>query len=183
MGFRMFIGFLLSTALFLITAVSQNRSASSAMRSRLSSHIFDLALIREAFAFQTGYIVQQDFRSINQDQYSLDLIQLLQPSSGGEVGPAVFPLIRMEPGDRDLWLLRDVLQQNRLPPVQFRLGVLVQLHLLVGQTSRLRDSPCVADEGSEGAEDGGPLCNGHSRVSGGGGMGQVEHIVIFPAHA
>ena len=105
MVFRMFIGFLLSSALFLITAVSQNGSASSAMRSRLSSYIFDLALLLEAFAFQAGYIVQQDLGPVCQNQHPLDLIQLLQPPRDSKVGPAVFPLIRLEPGDRNLWLL------------------------------------------------------------------------------
>ena len=143
------------------------------MRSRFSSYIFDLVLILEAFTFQAGYIVQRDLGPICQNQHPLDLIQLLQPPGSREVSPPVLPLIRLEPGNRDFRLFRNMLQQNRLPPVQFRLGVLVQLHLLVRQAGRLRDGPCVAGEGGEGAEDGGPVADGHPGVPLGGGMRKI----------
>ena len=108
-----------------------------------------LPLASEAIAFNADHIAQRDFRPVRQDQHPLDRVQLFQPSGGGEIGPAVLPLIRLKPGDRNLWLFHNVLQQNRLPPVQLRFGILVQFYLLVRQPGSLRNGPCVAGESGD----------------------------------
>ncbi len=41
----------------------------------------------------------------------------------------------------------------------------------------------MAGESGEGAEDGGPVANGHPGVLFRCGMGQMDDVIIFPAHA
>ena len=137
----------------------------------------------EDAALQGHHILQRDLRPVCQNQEPFQFPELLQPAGGGQVGPSVLFFIRLEPGNCDLWLLVYVLQQNRLFSVQLRPGVLVQLHPSLRQPCSLRDGGPVAAQGGEGAEDGGPVADGHPGVPLGGGMRKIYDVVVWPAHA
>lgn len=128
-------------------------------------------------------IIQNYLLSANHAQNSLKFVNLFCSVDSCDIGPAVLPLVRLEPGDCHLWLLGDVLQQHRLSPIQFRPGVLVQLYSLVRQTGGLRNGARVTGERGEGAENGGPFRDRHPGVFCRCGVGQAEDVVVFPAHS
>ena len=59
---------------------------------------------------QIEYILQLDTWPIQQYESPLNWIDFLQSARGGEIGSALFQLVRLEPGNCDFWLFPNVLQ-------------------------------------------------------------------------
>lgn len=91
----------------------------------------------EDVALQSHHILQRNLCPVCQNQNPLQFSELIQSAGGGQVSPAVFLFAPLKPSDGELRLLVHMLQQNRLPPVQLRPGVLVQLYPLLRQPGGL----------------------------------------------
>ena len=137
----------------------------------------------EDVALQSHHIFQWNLCPVCQNQAPLQFSELFQSAGGGQVSPAVLLFVPLEPSDGELWPLVHVLQQHGLPPVQLCLGVLIQLYLLLRQPGGLRDGSPVAAQGGKGAENRGPVADGHPWVSLRGGMREAYDVVVWPAHA
>ena len=124
-----------------------------------------------------------DLRPVCQNQNPLQFPELLQPAGGGQVGPALFPRVRLKPGDGELRLLVHMLQQHHLPPIQLCPDILGQLHAPLRPPGGLRKGGPVAAQSGEWAENRGPVADGHPGVPPGGGMREVYDVVVWPTHA
>lgn len=113
-----------------------------------------------------------------QQQATLHRINPLQPPLGGDVCAALLFLVRQEVGHLHQGMFPLLGIQVVQPPLQLFPVALSQLHTLVCQAARLPDDSIKACQGRKGRELSRPLRHGHPRMLLGGGMGQVDDVVI-----
>lgn len=134
----------------------------------------------EDHAIHGGDLLNGDPGSVVHREDPFQFIHLSDAPGGGDVAAAVLPGVRPEPGHRDLGV-----QLHRQPEPDVQLG-----HLVLGQDSPRVSEPSrflyhvvIACERGERRKLCRPILLGHSAVSLGGWMRQMEDIVIVSAHA